>query len=155
MEAGRCGVGFGPHLVFHGFRCPASRLDDLGHLYRLLDELPERIHMTKIMPPYVLRHDARGGAEKGFSGFVLIAQSHISIHTFPSRGLVSVDVFSCEVFDVEDAIAELRRSFRPRRIEWQLLDRGSEFPRGIAGSRAVVGQERRRVASALGLEALR
>jgi S-adenosylmethionine decarboxylase len=154
MEVGRSGVGFGPHLVYHGFRCPVSRLDDLDRLYQLLDALPEQIHMTKIMPPYVLRHDTSSG-EKGFSGFVLIAQSHISIHTFPMRGLVSVDVFSCEPFDVEDAIAALQRAFRPRRIEWQLLDRGSEFPRDIAGSRAVVGQERRRVASALGLEALR
>ena len=107
------------------------------------------------MPPYVLRHDARGGGETGFSGFVLIAQSHISVHTFPARGLVSADIFSCESFDVEDALAALKQSFRPRRIEWQLLDRGSEFPRDIAGSRALVGQERRRVASALGLEALR
>lgn len=154
MEAVRCGVGFGPHLVYHGFRCPVSRLDDLDRLYQLLDALPEQIHMTKSMPPYVLRHDTPGG-EKGFFGFVLIAQSHISIHTFPARGLVSVDVFSCEPFDVEDAIAALQRSFRPRRIEWRLLDRGSEAPRDVAGSRAVVGQERRRVASALGLEALR
>src|SRR5262249_52832761 len=119
MEAGRCGVGFGPHLVYHGYHCPQSRLDDLDRLYQLLDTLPEQIHMTKIMPPYVLRHDTKGGAEKGFSGFVLIAQSHISIHTFPARGWVSVDVFSCEPFDVEDAIAALQRVFRPRRIEWQ------------------------------------
>ena len=155
MSEGRRGVGFGPHLVFHGFRCPVSSLDDFEHLYQVLDDLPQRIHMTRIMPPSVLRHEVEGGAEKGFSGFVLIAQSHISIHTFPHKGLVSVDIFSCETFDVEDAIAELRQSFRPRRIEWQLLDRGSEFPRDIAGSRALVGQERRRVVSALGLGALR
>ena len=155
MKNGRCGTGFGPHLIFHGFCCPSSRLDELGRLYRLLETLPARIHMTKIMPPYVLRHDASGGSEPGYSGFVLIAQSHISIHTLPDRGLMSADIFSCETFDVEDAIAVLKREFRPRRVEWQLLDRGSEFPRDIAGSRALVGQERRRLATALGLEAMR
>ena len=148
-------MGFGPHLVFHGFRCETSRLDDLDVLYRVLDGLPDRIHMTKIMPPYVLKHADAAGQVTGYSGFVLIAQSHISIHTFPARGLVTADIFSCENFDVEDAIGALRQTFQPKRVEWQLLDRGSEFPRDIAGSRSAVDQERRRVASALGLEALR
>ena len=155
MNDGHCAMGFGPHLLFHGFRCPASRLGDMDVLYRLLDGLPDRIHMTKIMPPYVLRHADSAGHVTGFSGFVLIAQSHISIHTFPDRGLASADIFSCENFDVEDALGALRRTFRPQRVEWQLLDRGSEFPRDIAGSRTLVERERRRVASALGLEALR
>jgi S-adenosylmethionine decarboxylase len=148
-------MGFGPHLLFQGFGCSASRLQDMDRLYRLLDGLPDRIQMTKIMPPYVLRHTDAAGSVTGFSGFVLIAQSHISIHTFPSQGLASADIFSCENFDVEDALGALKETFRPQRVEWQLLDRGREFPRDIAGSRTLVSQERRRVASALGLEALR
>ena len=32
----------------------------------------------------------------GLSGFVLIAESHISIHTFPRRGFVTADVYSCQ-----------------------------------------------------------
>src|SRR5438093_8075189 len=152
MNEGRCGMGFGPHLLFHGFRCPASRLEDMDRLYQLLEGLPDRIRMTKIMPPYVLRHTDAAGSVTGFSGFVLIAQSHISIHTFPARGLASADIFSCENFDVEDALGALKQTFQPQRVDWQLLDRGSEFPRDIAGSRALVEQERRRWATALGLE---
>jgi len=155
MNDARYAVGFGPHLMFHGFRCPVSRLEDLDRLYQVLDGLPDRIQMTKIMPPYVFRHVTPSGRLNGCSGFVLIAQSHISIHTFPQRGIVNADIFSCENFDVEDAIGMLREAFRPARHEWHLLDRGREFPRDIAGSRALVGQERRRVATALGLEALR
>ncbi len=127
----------------------------MDRLYRLLDGLPDRIHMTKIMPPYVLRHVNAQGQVTGYSAFVLIAQSHITVHTFPGRGYVSADIFSCENFDVEDALAALQETFRPQRVEWQLLDRGREFPRDIAGSRALVEQERRRVATALGLEAMR
>jgi len=141
--------------MFHGFGCPAGRLEDLNRIYQLLDRLPDRIHMTKIMPPYVFRHVNASGRTSGHSGFVLIAQSHISVHTFPARGIVNADIFSCESFDVEDALSALRETFCPRRVEWHLLDRGREFPRDIAGSRALVGQERRRVATALGLEALR
>jgi S-adenosylmethionine decarboxylase len=144
-------LGFGPHLVYDGDGCPGSRLEDLDGLYRLLDSLPERIRMTRIMPPYVFRHRSARG-DQGYSGFVLIAESHISIHAFPSRRHVNVDIFSCAPFDVETALAELRQRFRPRRVEWKLLDRGREFPKHIAGSRAIVERDRRLVARGLGLE---
>lgn len=148
-------VGFGPHLLYQAYGCPSARLEDLDGLYGLLEQMPDRIGMTKIMPPYVFRHASSNGRETGCSGFVLIAQSHISVHTFPGRRVVNTDIFSCENFEVEDALAVLRKAFRPQRVEWHLLDRGREFPRDIAGTRALVEQDRRRVASTLGLEAMR
>ena len=57
-RGGSAEVGFGPHLVFDGYGCPIRELDDLGRLYALLDSLPARIHMTKIMPPFP-KHLAR------------------------------------------------------------------------------------------------
>ena len=95
----------------------------------------------------------QGGPEKGLSGLVSISQGHVSIHGNSPR--VSADIFTCERFDVEKAIAKFPQCSEPRRNEWQLLDRGSGFPPDMVASRALVGQERRRVASALGLEALR
>ena len=145
-------LGFGPHLVFDGHGCPASRLGGVESLYRILDGLPDRIGMTKIMPPYVFRHGTPGEASAGVSGFVLIAESHISVHTFPGRRFVSVDIFSCENFDVEDALGALRAAFAPRRVDWKLLDRGREFPKRIGESRAIVARDRRAVARSVGLE---
>ncbi|HET9327938.1 MAG TPA: S-adenosylmethionine decarboxylase [Candidatus Eisenbacteria bacterium] len=145
-------VGFGPHLLYQAYGCPATRLDDLGRLYQLLEGMPDRIRMTRIMPPYVFRHASPGRRATGFSGFVLIAQSHISVHTFPSRRVVNADIFSCENFDVEDALSVLGDAFHPQKVEWHLLDRGREFPRDLAGSRALVEQHRRLVAAGLGLE---
>jgi S-adenosylmethionine decarboxylase len=147
-------LGFGPHLVFDGQRCPAERLGDLDALYRLLDSLPDRIGMTRIMPPYVFRHGV-GGSDQGLSGFVLIAESHISVHTFPSRRFVNVDIFSCENFDVEDALGALREAFAPERLDWKLLDRGREFPKQIGPTRAIVSRDRRSVGRGLGLGASR
>jgi len=148
-------MGFGPHLVFDGFDCPRERLEDLGALYRLLDGMPDRIRMTKIMPPYVFRHGLPDDPAGGLSGFVLIAESHISLHTFPGRHYVNADIFSCETFDVEDALEALGEAFAPARVEWKLLDRGREFPKHIAASRAIVAGDRRQVARGLGLEASR
>src|SRR5438105_5072267 len=123
-------VGFGPHLVFDGHGCPRGRLDDLDQLYTLLHHMPDDIGMTRIMPPYVFRH--RAGATDGLSGFVLIAESHISLHTFPDQGFVRADVFSCTTFDVQRVILALRRSFAPRRPAWRVFDRGRERPKSLA-----------------------
>jgi S-adenosylmethionine decarboxylase len=139
-------TGFGPHLVYDGYGCPSPRLEDLQGLYRLLDELPDRIHMTKIMPPYVFRHGVRDGSQ-GLSGFVLIAESHISVHTFPTRRFVNVDVFSCNAIDVEETLHALRDMFTPKRVDWKLLDRGLEFPKSIGETRALVERDRRQVAA--------
>jgi S-adenosylmethionine decarboxylase len=148
-------TGFGPHLIYDGYGCPSARLEDLQGLYRLLDELPDRIHMTKIMPPYVFRHSVRDGSQ-GLSGFVLIAESHISVHTFPTRKFVNVDVFSCNPFDVEETLAALREAFPAKRVDWKLLDRGLEFPKNIGDTRALVERDRRMIAArALGLGAPR
>ncbi len=146
-------AGFGPHLVFDGHGCARARLDDLERLYTLLHRLPDDIGMTRIMPPYVFRH--RSGDTHGISGFVLIAESHISLHTFPEHGFLRADVFSCMTFEVERVLVELRRAFAPRRSEWHLFDRGREFPKTLAPSRAAVIAQRRAAAMKLGLEVSR
>ncbi|MGH9197171.1 MAG: S-adenosylmethionine decarboxylase [Acidimicrobiia bacterium] len=148
-------VGFGPHLIFDGYDCPVYRLEQLDRLYTLLDSLPDRIGMTRIMPPYVFRHGASGAFDEGLSGFVLIAQSHISVHAFPRRRFVNADVFSCESFDVGLVLRSLRRMFAPARVDWKLLDRGHEFPKHIGDSRHTVLRARATVAQGLGLEVSR
>ena len=144
-------LGFGPHLVFDAKGCPRERLADLDGLYALLDQLPDRIGMTKIMPPYVFRHGEPSQPGAGASGFVLIAESHISIHTFPNEGRMSADVFSCEPFDPGIVVAELRRAFQPKRVHWKLLDRGREFPKLVGDSRTTVLRDRLEIVRNLGL----
>ena len=68
---------------------------------------------------------------------------------------MNVDIFSCENFDVEDALLALREAFAPRRVDWKLLDRGLEFPKHIGPVRAILERDRRLVAREIGLEASR
>jgi S-adenosylmethionine decarboxylase len=144
-------AGFGPHLVFDGYGCTVRRLEDLDGLYQFLDRVPDQIGMTKIMPPYVFRHGASGDPAAGISGFVLIAESHISVHMFPARRHVNVDIFSCEPFEVEEAVQVIRKQFQPKQVEWKLLDRGKEFPKTQDGSRVIVERDRIQVAHGQGL----
>lgn len=135
-------MGFGPHLVLDGYGGSYESLTDLSLIYRFLDECPERIRMTKIMPPYVFKYSGANPKDWGVSGFVLIAESHISIHTFPEKGYLSIDVFSCQDFDPKAVIAFAEELFGLSHYEHQLFDRGSEFPHDMIRSARIVETER-------------
>ncbi len=137
--------GFGPHLMMDGYGCDKRKLQDLNLIYRLLDELPTRIGMTKIMPPYVFKYSGLRPEDWGLSGFVLIAESHISIHTFPEKNFVSVDIFSCKEFDAEFAAGYFKVAFGMAKVESTVLDRGTEFPKELNGAARLVRAERRRI----------
>jgi S-adenosylmethionine decarboxylase len=138
--------GFGPHLMLDGYGCAKAKLEDLNLIYRILDDLPARIGMTKIMPPYVFKYSGVKPEDWGLSGFVLIAESHVSIHTFPEKNFVSVDIFSCKAFDADLASAYLKLSFGMTKFETNVLDRGTEFPKELNGAARLVRADRRRVA---------
>jgi len=137
--------GFGMHLILDGYGCDRQRLEDISLIYNFLSEYPAQIKMTKIMPPYVFRYDAENAQDWGISGFVLIAESHISIHTFPEKNYFSLDIFSCKNFDSEQAISYVSNLFATEKSEIKLLDRGLEFPKDVRSSAHIVQAERQRL----------
>ena len=136
-------TGFGQHLTLDGYGCPPEKLSDLDQIYEFLEYCPDRIHMTKIMPPYVFKYFGKVPEDWGVSGFVLIAERHISIHTFPDRGYLSLDIFSCKEFDSQEAVAYVTKLFGVARYEMTLLDRGLEFPKNRPGGAVLVRGQRR------------
>lgn len=138
---------FGPHLILEAYGCPKELLGDLGLVSEALDAYPAKLDMTKIMPPYVFRYSGAVPDDWGVSGVVLIAESHISIHTFPDKGFVTLDIFSCREFDVDQAIEYFSSVFKPTSVEKQVLQRGREFPRSLARAGSIVESERERMAA--------
>ncbi len=136
------GETFGMHLMLDGYGCDRSKLESETFVYRFLDEFPDDIGMTKIMQPSVLKYDGANLDECGISGFVLIAESHVSIHTFPATGYVSIDIFSCKSFDLEAAEREIVRRFDIDTVEKNVLDRGVEYPRDTVLVNELVDSER-------------
>ena len=65
----------------------------------------------------------------GVSGFVIIAESHISIHTFPLRGFVSADVYTCQnTLDTEQICQYFAEAFDLQDLEINLVRRGTRYP---------------------------
>ena len=61
----------------------------------------------------------------GVSGVVVIAESHVAIHTWPEHGFAAVDIFSCSPsLDVASIRAALEEGLRPNRVNAQTIERG-------------------------------
>ena len=51
------------------------------------------------------------GPGQGVSGVLVLAESHISIHTWPDRGFAAIDIFMCGKCDPMDTLPEIRKTF--------------------------------------------
>ena len=61
----------------------------------------------------------------GVSGFIIISQSHLSIHTWPEHGYCAIDIFTCsETVNERAAIEYIGNSFKAGRVEISELERG-------------------------------
>ena len=134
--------GFGPHMMLDCYGCPGEKLSDLDLIFSTLDTLPARIGLTKIMPPHVFKYSGEVPEDWGVSGVVLIAESHISIHTFPEKEHAFIDIFSCQDFDTDFARRLLLETFGATDHEVVLVNRGLEFPKNIRRAAGPVNRER-------------
>ena len=55
----------------------------------------------------------------------MLAESHITIHTWPEHDFAAIDVFLCGDMDAEAAIGLLRERLEPGRVELFSRDRGA------------------------------
>ncbi len=120
---------FGEHLTIDGYRGSKAKLDDKELVMKCLDELPELLQMHKLSKPEIYR--AQGNDNKdpgGWSGFVVIEESHISVHTFPERGFVSADVYTCKNgMDNEFILSFFKSTFDLQEIEHNFIVRGTKY----------------------------
>src|SRR3989338_3555493 len=123
---------FGLHVTIDASACNKRKLMSQSIVYDLLNNLPAKIGMTKMTLPYVTKWlDKFAEGTPGISGFVMIAESHISIHTFPDQDYVFMDIFSCKEFDAEKTIKYLVDAFEAAKYEKHILTRGIDFPQKI------------------------
>ena len=120
---------FGQHLMIDASFCNRTKLTNQRLVYDILNNLPKKLGMHKMTLPYAVKWLDPGATIPGISGFVMIAESHISIHTFPEKDYVFIDVFSCKGFDVDSAVKLLVNSFGAKKYTKKIIRRGLDFPR--------------------------
>lgn len=106
----RDGVRYaGTHLIIdvHG----GTFLDDIDHVRTALHRAVDAAGATLLH--FHLHHFTPNG---GISGVAVLAESHISIHTWPECGYAALDVFMCGEANPHATIEILREAFAPDRI---------------------------------------
>lgn len=123
-------MNFGVHLTLDGYGGNREKLNDKNLVLSCLNDLPEKMGMKKLTTPEV--YFAEGNNLKdpgGWSGFVVIEESHISIHTFPGREFVSADVYTCKSeLDQNFVKNYFTEMFDLKDLETNFIKRGTRYP---------------------------
>jgi S-adenosylmethionine decarboxylase len=110
----------GIHILADLYGVEASALRDSAALESLL------CRVARDAGAHVLSsHFHRFGESGGITGVVLLAESHISIHTWPEFGLAAADIFMCGATDAERALAILTEDLSPTHRHIERAARGS------------------------------
>lgn len=128
--AGSQDLSFGVHLMFDGYGCPESILNDINALEALLKRIPHDLEMHPICELVVVSVGPNNRKDPGgLSGFVMIAESHISLHTFPKRGFVTADVYSCQNdLDVDRLVQSFADLLGATSFDKYVQERGKRYP---------------------------
>ena len=108
----------GAHLIIDLY--DAERLDDLAHVEQALRTCVEEAGATLL---HIHLHPFE---PTGVSGVAVLAESHISVHTWPEAGYAAFDVFMCGDAKPEKCVDVLRNAFNPGKTAVSELLRGRE-----------------------------
>ena len=107
----------GKQLIIDAWGCKNLDNDDL--VKKMLEESAKACHAT------LLSVHTHLFAPQGVSGVAIIAESHISIHTWPEHSYAAIDIFTCGK-DVEpyNAMGVIKRIFSPEKMTLSEIKRG-------------------------------
>lgn len=121
---------FGVHYMLDGYGADLNKLNDKKALLNILETLPGKVGMHPISEPVISEVGPNNKKDPGgISGFVMIAESHISIHTFPNRAFVTIDVYTCnDTLDTNTLTKEFTDYFAINEVEVQIIKRATKYP---------------------------
>ncbi len=108
----------GRHLIAEFYGCASHILNDEDTIQTHMLDAAEAIGAT------VVGQTFHKFSPQGVSGSVVIAESHLSIHTWPENGYVSVDIYTCGGLNPRDGFAHLAVALRAESYRVQEILRG-------------------------------
>jgi S-adenosylmethionine decarboxylase proenzyme len=109
----------GIHLLVELCSCNRQKLDDMDYLERIMAQAAETAGAT------VLKTAFQNFNPQGVSGVVVIAESHLTIHSWPEYGYAAVDIFTCgTTVDPWKAASFLKQELEAMDIQVKDFERG-------------------------------
>lgn len=116
-------VSTGTHCILELYDCPAGLLNDQKHLRDAIRDAAIASKST------LLEEVQHSFTPQGVTALGLLAESHISVHTWPERGYAAADVFTCGEHTLPERACELLvRRLQARRYSLQHIERGMNAP---------------------------
>jgi len=114
--------GLGKHLLVEFYGVDKDKLDDKDKLEKLLLIAVEESEAT------YLHHYLHQFSPQGVSGVVVVAESHLALHTWPEYRYMAIDYFTCgDKVDPQAAIDFLQEQLDPELVEVDMKIRGGPY----------------------------
>jgi len=113
----------GLHYLIELSGCTSGNLDDINEIRKIITSAAEKAE-AEIRGVTVHRF-----SPQGVSGVVVIAESHLSIHTWPEYNYASADIFTCgENTRPEEACKYIANELKASNVVMTVIERGIELP---------------------------
>lgn len=118
LPAGAPGEGLATHVLVDCWGVEPALLDDPARLEAIL------VDAAKAARCEVLAQARHHFTPHGVTAVLLLAESHLAIHTWPEHGYASVDLLTCGQTLPREGVAALLFALNPGRSETRFIDRG-------------------------------
>lgn len=116
----------GRQILVEYYDCEKSKIDDVSYVETSLIQAAKESRAT------LISHNFHKFSPYGVSGVVVIAESHIAIHTWPEYNYAAVDIFTCgETIDPWIIQEYLKTNFQSENVSSMEMKRGMfKVPKG-------------------------
>lgn len=111
-------TSLGTHITWDVYNCNAESLSFVPKVKQVLNAIVEELQLSKVNESF------KQFEPIGVTGFILLEESHVSIHTWPEHQFAAVDVFSCKPFNAEKIQKLLMQSFASDKVVIKQIERG-------------------------------
>ncbi|MHA2610489.1 MAG: adenosylmethionine decarboxylase [bacterium JZ-2024 1] len=109
----------GLHLLLDCWECKGEAMQEENTAALMLQDA------VKAISAHLLHSHIHRFQPHGLTGFALLQESHISIHTWPEIGFAAIDIFSCGKITPEPAVEVFQKYLKPGRVRLRKVSRGS------------------------------
>lgn len=117
----------GHHLLFDCYGCHGATLANLPAVRDVLARAAAAFGLT------VIAERLHQYSPQGVSGVLILAESHLAVHTWPEHGFAAVDLFTCGMRPDPEGLSDYFKSaLDAERVEFRLVERGAALVTAVS-----------------------
>lgn len=116
---------YGKHLLVEVKTKNPKVLSNQNFIKGVLKKIIRAVKLKAVSPIVVYKFPQKTkNTASGLTAFSIVAESHLSIHTWPENNYFAFDLFSCKDFKEKEILKIIKKSFPVKKIHYQVINRG-------------------------------